>query len=413
MTTTIHGWATESATAAPPAQRVTEAGAVAAAGSGLLDIVLITPGRGSSGYYSADLLQRAEAAKVWPAGTQMFIDHATDTEVRERGIRSVADLAAVLTEDARWDPTYLDPKTGQLGALRAPARPIGPNGQAMRQAEGAAATSVCAVATWGTGDGPDGLPGVIEELHPSPHNSVDFVTIPGRGGTFTVLESAQAQEGATVASYLEARTHRYLNELFADMYGDGRLTREEWDALQAAAGNAVAAITATIAALPALTERHPWADAPTNSPAVEAGAPLTNPAGDSTIQGTPHQEDDMPQIEQAELDQLRESAGRAEALATENATLKADAEKRETEAKEARVAEAEKVIRESYGENAPAFLVDAAKLAAEAGTFDAAAAREAAKAVEAHQAGQPAGLGSTTVSESAALPTDEDIANAL
>ncbi|RII41883.1 hypothetical protein DWB68_10170 [Galactobacter valiniphilus] len=402
MTTTIHGWATESATTAPPVERVTESGAVTSSGGRFL-VTLITPGRGASGFYTPEVLEAAATAKVFPEGTAMHLDHQTETERYERGVRSVATLAAVLTEDARWD--------GQ--ALVAEARPIGLNGQHMREAAGVAHVSIASAASFDPGTAPDGLPMIVEAMYPSPLNTVDFVTVPGRGGTFTVLESGRAEEARTVATFLEARTHRYLNELFADMYGEGRLTREEWDVLQVAAASAVASITGAIAALPGLSSRDIWDDAPTNSPAVEAGAPKTNPAGDSTIQGTPHQEDDMPQIEQAELDKLRESAGRAEALATENATLKADAEKRETEAKEARVAAAEKVVKEAFGEDAPAFIVESAKHAAEQGTFDEKAVREAAQAAEAHKAGQPAGLGSTHVSESAALPTDEDIANAL
>ncbi|WP_394161581.1 hypothetical protein [Galactobacter valiniphilus] len=405
MTTTIHGWATESAATAPPLQQVTESGAFAAAGPGLLDIALITPGRGGSGYYSPEVLEAAAAARVFPAGTAMHLDHQTESERYERVVRSVATLAAVLTEDARWDPAYVDPKTGQRGALRAPARPIGVNGQLVRDAEGVIGVSINAAANFGKEAGPDGLPKVVQELHPHLLNTVDFVTVPGRGGTFTVLESARAEEAATVATYLEARTHRYLNELFADMYGDGRLTREEWDVLQVAAASAVASITGAIAALPALTERHPWADAPTNSPAVEAGAVPTDPAGASTHPGTTPKEDTVPKIEidSEELATLRESAGRAETLQTQVTALEAEKADNETKAKEARVVAAEKVVKEAFGEDAPAFIVESAKHAAEQGTFDEKAVREAAQAAEARKAGQPAGLGQVT--EAAAAGT--------
>ena len=47
-------------------------------------IKLIDPGVGSSGFYSADVLKAAEAAKVIPAGTQMFGNHMTQAQRDER-----------------------------------------------------------------------------------------------------------------------------------------------------------------------------------------------------------------------------------------------------------------------------------------------------------------------------------------
>lgn len=399
------GWATESAaTLAPPALRVTESGSFGT-NAGRFLVTLITPGRGSSGYYTPELLEAAAAAKVFPAGTPMHLDHQTESERYERGIRSVATLAAVTTEDARWDGY----------GLVAEARPIGANGQHMRDAAGAAHVSIAAAADFNTSDpAPDGLPLIVEALHPSVLNTIDFVTVPGRGGTFQVLESARAQEARTVATYLEARTHTYLSTLFADMYGEGRLTREEWDALQVAATGALTSITAAIAAIPGLSTRDIWDDAPTISPALEAGAAPTNPAASNPTNGNPTKEDTLPKIEidEQELDTLRESAGRAETLQSQVTALEAEKQAAEDKAKADRVAAAEAVVAEAYGENAPAFISEAAKHAAEMGTFDEKAVREAAQARTAAEAGQPAGLGST-VTESKALPSDEDIANAL
>ena len=42
---------------------------------GKLLIQLITPGWGSSGYYSAEVLEQAANDKVFAKGTQMHIDH--------------------------------------------------------------------------------------------------------------------------------------------------------------------------------------------------------------------------------------------------------------------------------------------------------------------------------------------------
>lgn len=401
----ITGWATESATTrTPPVHRVTESGAVAKSGGRLL-VTLITPGQGSSGYYAPNVLEAAGSARVFPAGTQMHVDHATESEHRERGIRSVQTLAAVTTEDARWDGN----------ALVAEARPIGPWGQVVREAEGAIGVSINAAATWAAGEDADGNPAsVIEALLPHVLNTVDFVTAPGRGGSFQVLEAGRVAEDATVATFLEARVHQHMSALFADMYGEGRLTREEWDALQGAASAALTSITAAISAIPALSQRHPWAEALTDSPAQEAGDAPTNPAASNPTSGNPTKEDTLPKIEidEQEYATLRESAGRAETLQAQVTALEAEKQAAEEKAKADRVSAAEAVVTEAYGENAPAFIVEAAKYAAEQDTFNAAEVREAAKAIEAKSAGQPAGLGST-VTESKALPSDDDIANAL
>src|SRR4051812_15774412 len=68
-------------------------------------IQLITPGWGSSGYYSPDVLKQAATDKVFAAGTSMYIDHQTFSEANDRvhGERSLKDLAAKFATDAQWD----------------------------------------------------------------------------------------------------------------------------------------------------------------------------------------------------------------------------------------------------------------------------------------------------------------------
>lgn len=79
---------------------ISEAAATQAAASGRMLIQFITPGWGSSGYYSPAVLEQAAADAVIPAGTHMYADHPTDAEDAERPIRSIKDLMAVTTEDA-------------------------------------------------------------------------------------------------------------------------------------------------------------------------------------------------------------------------------------------------------------------------------------------------------------------------
>lgn len=164
---------------------IQEAGAVAQTGGRLL-VTLITPGNGSSGHYSPEVLEAAAGALVFPKGTQMHVDHA---DAYETGVRSVGTLAAVLTEDARWDGN----------ALVAEARPIGQNGQLIRDAAEVIGVSISAAATFGEGVIDGHATTVIEALHPHPLNTVDFVTVPGRGGSFTVLEHRTNSSRAAAA----------------------------------------------------------------------------------------------------------------------------------------------------------------------------------------------------------------------
>jgi hypothetical protein len=73
-----------------------------------MDLKIISPGWGSSGYYSEELLRR-DGPKAWPAGTHQYLDHPTVSEEAERPERSVRDLAAVLVSD----PVYEE--NGKLG----------------------------------------------------------------------------------------------------------------------------------------------------------------------------------------------------------------------------------------------------------------------------------------------------------
>ena len=130
----------------------------------------------------------------------------------------------------------------------------------------------------------------------------------------------------------------------------------------------------------------------------------------------------MATIDDKELAELRESAGRATALEAELQAEKdaraKEAADRATEAKDNRVKEAKRIVAEAFGEDAPALYTRLAESAATPEDFDAEAFRtevqEAAAKTEADQgAGQPRGLGATTVTESKTTVSDEDIINAL
>ncbi len=144
-------------------------------------IKAIGAGWGSSGYYSEDVLRDSGPA-AFPAGTHMYWDHPTEEEAEQRPERSLRDLAAVLTEDAAWDDAgpdgpglyaHVEVKKAYRGAVDDMAEDIGTS-----------------IRTWamshqGEADGREGP--IIEEFIPSPGNSVDFVTLPGRGGSIALL----------------------------------------------------------------------------------------------------------------------------------------------------------------------------------------------------------------------------------
>lgn len=143
---------------------------------GRLKVTLITPGQGSSGYYSPEVLEAAATDKVFPAGTQMYLDHPTESEQFERPERSVKDLGAVLVEDAY----------SENGALVAEAEAFSQHRELLSEMQQYIGVSVRSAA-----DVSESPRRTIERLIASPSNSVDFVTRAGRGGSFTVLESAR------------------------------------------------------------------------------------------------------------------------------------------------------------------------------------------------------------------------------
>lgn len=150
--------------------------------SGRLQVGFITPGWGSSGYYSQKVLENAAAAKVFPAGTQMFLDHPGEAEAYDRPERSVRDLAAVLTEDAVWDGERL---AGEVQVF-------GPFVDMLTDENFAKAigVSIRALAEVTTGEAEGRRGRIVTDLVEA--QSVDFVTKAGRGGSIlAVLESAR------------------------------------------------------------------------------------------------------------------------------------------------------------------------------------------------------------------------------
>lgn len=257
---------------------VKEATAAGAPTGSRTEITLITPGWGSSGFYSPAVLEQAAADRVFPKNTQMHIDHD-----KEDGVGSVSTLAAALAEDARWEPDWLDPETGVKGRLVAENRVFSHKREMLKEMAEVIGTSIAAGAeiTLGEAEGRQGK--IIERLVPGVLNRVDYVTVAGRGGRISeVLEAHKVQEARNVGMWLESRMHSMFTNISDEMFGDGRLTREERITLSSALGDALTSFTAKVeSAAPQLFERDLWEDptptaaaeaAPTNSPSAPAGA---------------------------------------------------------------------------------------------------------------------------------------------
>lgn len=157
---------------------------------GTINVKIIAPGWGSSGYYTEEVLRR-DGPQKFAKGVKLYWDHPTRTEESERPERSLNELAAELTEDARYVEDHpagpgLYAEAKVFDRFRKPVDELAPHigvsiralGKAMRgQAEGKT--------------GP-----IITEI--SAAKSVDFVTTPGAGGQVLQLFEAQRQPAPNI-----------------------------------------------------------------------------------------------------------------------------------------------------------------------------------------------------------------------
>lgn len=398
-------------------KRISEAAGAVAQLTGRTQLVtIITPGWGSSAYYSKEALQQAVKDRVWPAGTQMHVDHPTPGDEADRPERSLQTLAATLQEDAFWNDTE------QAVQARAQVFPRWREDlNEMRESIGVSIYTM-AEAEPGQAEGRSG--NLVTRLLPDPFNTIDYVTKPGRGGKIVALLEA-----------LKESTHNELQDKLRDAVraaygGDGQYVwlldsddTSVWFEAESPDGTRTYQQSytqdddnVTLADGPVEVERRvTWVPVSTS----EDSSPT--PAGDTTESGTTQKESDMPNIEidEQELTALRESASRADQLQKD---LESERSERAREAAEARVASAEAAVRGEFGEDAPAFFLESARRAAASEDYDhdafvaqvkEAAAREASDA----GAGEPSGVGTpapATVTESGAPQrTDLDIIKAL
>lgn len=198
--------------------------------------------QGSSGYYPSETLRR-DGPVVFKAGTHVYADHPSMTEAADRPERSIKDLAGRLATDATYDGDGLYAEV-EVFPHYAPV------------IEGMADAIGMSIRAFGTAEvsTQEGIRGpVITSL--TEGISVDFVTAAGAGGKIVaLLESARAarrtevREGRNVGGWFESRIHSSFTMQADDMYGQGRLSREERIALSSAIGDGLDAFTKRVEA---------------------------------------------------------------------------------------------------------------------------------------------------------------------
>lgn len=394
-------------------KKIREAATATRRGPGRILLTLISPGQGSSGDYTPEVLATAATERAFPRGTLGMIDHDTPTEMMERPEGSLRNLAIVLEEDA-----YI----GEGGALQAEAKVASAWRDLVDDFHEHIGASIFASAEISVNESGQKI---VERIIPNPFNRADLVTVAGRGGKIDqVLEAAKVIESRSIVKEAMADDVRmWLSASVRDVHAN----EDTWAYLQDYDETYVyfetrnktyrqayelTGVNVTLSGEPVEVRRRVEYD-PVILPATPAGV-TENKKEDATMATT--------QIEEAELTQLRESAGRATALEAELQAEKEarakEAAERATEAAANRIKEAKRIVAEAFGEDAPALYTRLAESAATPEDFDAEAFRtevqEAAAKSEADQgAGTPRGLGATTVTESKTAVSDEDIINAL
>lgn len=164
-------------------------------GEGKYHIRIIVPGQGSSGIYTAENL--AESAYLFKAGTEMFIDHPTESEEWERPERSIRDYAGVFLEDAT---------VGEDGALYTVCKVFSGINELIKDKWEHIGVSINA---WC--NEPIAETGVVPVF--AGVRSVDFVTAPGAGGAVIDLLESNRNNSITKEAGMDKEIESKFDEL--------------------------------------------------------------------------------------------------------------------------------------------------------------------------------------------------------
>jgi hypothetical protein len=161
---------------------------------GTVNICLITPGWGNSGWYSESLLKNN--VEVFGEGLHMYWDHPTVSDDYQRPERSLRDLAGVLAENAAWqDQGFNGP------GVYASAKVFSPYMENLDDMAPYIGCSVIVYATSHVGE-VDGTSGDIIDSFLAAR-CVDFVTLPARGGKVQA-KFESLKEGRRIKQLIES-----------------------------------------------------------------------------------------------------------------------------------------------------------------------------------------------------------------
>lgn len=293
------------------------------------EIVIISEGWGSSGYYSADVLKR-DIPRIFPVGTHMYLNHPTEREDMERPERDVKDLIGKIVSTPRLAGIDIVAEAliyeHWVDVIAAMADDIGLSIRAY------------GVSEEGDAGGKHGplIKALTEGL------SVDYVTMAGRGGKIgTLIESARehtpVEEKRNALNWLESRIHRDFTYYADNLFGEGYITREERKTLSAGIGKGLEAFASTVEeGAPALLNRDPYDDPEGNDVEVEEDNSGRNSA--NRLKKEKHQME----VDDKEFAELKESVK----------TLTANESSRQDEVKEAKEETKEAVERADRAEEA-------------------------------------------------------------
>lgn len=150
-----------------------------------IDVHIIGPGWGSSGYYSESVLMDACKKRVYPEGMHMHWDHPSRKEEEDQPARTLKDLVGAFTEDGHYDPDGWDGP-----GVYAKAKIFPEWVEKIKAMDGHIGISHYVSGVAEMGKAPDGKKGrIITELIADALNTVDFVTVPGAGGHYRTLFS--------------------------------------------------------------------------------------------------------------------------------------------------------------------------------------------------------------------------------
>lgn len=150
---------------------------------GIAKVKVISPGQGTSGYYPPETLAKATAKF---AGAQCYWDHPTATEEAARPERSLRDLAGKIVGTPVWEAN------GPTGpGIYADVQVFKPYQEAVQEMAPHIGMSIRALGKAKAGEVNGQKTRIVEGIETV--KSVDFVTLPGRGGE--ILQLFEAARG--------------------------------------------------------------------------------------------------------------------------------------------------------------------------------------------------------------------------